>query len=284
MVALTGVYAYRFEVSDVAARLAGEFFPSEPRVGRGGEVIVNRRLGGEFLVAARVNGARGTFLFDTGASALVLTADDARRAGVDASRLGFDVPVATANGGALAAEAQRSDRDRANRHAQRVRAGGAPRRTRGEPARDELSRSGSRATPSNALGSSSWRDEPPLLRSRDQLSLSLHAGDGVAQYLAPGRRGLLRSPVRADMRGRRPAGEQTVQMSGVVMQTFAALKAARDRRHERFDRLEPVPDRRRLAEKSRVDGDQRLRVLIGRAPEHDPIDMGEMRAGHVEVG
>ena len=73
-------------------------------------------------------------------------------------------------------------------------------------------------------------------------------------------------------------------MSGVVMQTFAALKAARDRRHERFDRLEPVRDGRRLAEKSRVDGDQRLRVLIGRAPEHDSIDMGEMRAGHVEVG
>jgi aspartyl protease family protein len=35
---------------------------------------------------------------------VVLTADDARRAGVDASRLVFDVPVATANGGALAAE------------------------------------------------------------------------------------------------------------------------------------------------------------------------------------
>ena len=106
LIVLTGVYAYRFEASDIVGRIAGEFFPSEPEVGRGGEVIVNRRLSGEFAITGRVNGARVTFLFDTGASAVVLTADDARRAGVDAHGLTFDVPVATANGGALAAEAQ----------------------------------------------------------------------------------------------------------------------------------------------------------------------------------
>jgi aspartyl protease family protein len=104
LIALTGVYAYRFEASDIVERITGEFFPSEPQVGRGGEVIVNRRLSGEFAIAGRVNGARVTFLFDTGASAVVLTADDARRAGVEASRLVFDVPVATANGAAMAAE------------------------------------------------------------------------------------------------------------------------------------------------------------------------------------
>jgi aspartyl protease family protein len=104
LVAVTGVYAYRFEASDIVERVTGEFFPSEPQVGRGGEVIVNRRMSGEFAIAGRVNNARVTFLFDTGASAVVLTADDARRAGVDASRLTFDVPVSTANGAAMAAE------------------------------------------------------------------------------------------------------------------------------------------------------------------------------------
>ena len=104
LVGLTGVYAYRFEASAIAERIAGEFFPSEPQVGRGGEVIINRRLSGEFVIAARVNGARVSFLFDTGASTVVLTAADARRAGVDIGGLTFDVPVATANGGALAAE------------------------------------------------------------------------------------------------------------------------------------------------------------------------------------
>jgi len=105
-IALTGVYAYRFEAFAIVGRIAGELFPSEPQVGRGGEVIVNRRLSGEFAIAGRVNAARVTFLFDTGASAVVLTAEDARRAGVETSRLVFDVPVATANGGAKAAEAR----------------------------------------------------------------------------------------------------------------------------------------------------------------------------------
>jgi aspartyl protease family protein len=104
LIALTGVYAYRFEASEIVGRITGELFPSEPQVGRGGEVIVNRRFSGEFAIGGRVNGARVTFLFDTGASAVVLTADDARRAGVEASRLVYDVPVSTANGAAMAAE------------------------------------------------------------------------------------------------------------------------------------------------------------------------------------
>ena len=106
LIALTGAYAYRFEASGIVGRIAGELLPSEPQVERGGEVVVNRRLSGEFVIAARVNGARASLLFDTGASAVVLTAADARRAGVDASRLTFDVPVSTANGAAMAAEAR----------------------------------------------------------------------------------------------------------------------------------------------------------------------------------
>src|SRR5271168_215048 len=103
LLALTGVYAYRYEASDIAERIAGELFPSEPEVGSGGEVIVNQRLGGEFAITGRVNGARVTFLFDTGASAVVLTAADARRAGINAAGLEYDAPVTTANGAALVA-------------------------------------------------------------------------------------------------------------------------------------------------------------------------------------
>jgi aspartyl protease family protein len=104
LIALIGVYAYRFEASEIFGRVTGELLPSEPQVERGGEVVVNRRLSGEFAIAGRVNNARVTFLFDTGASSVVLTAEDARRAGVETSRLVFDVPVATANGSAMAAE------------------------------------------------------------------------------------------------------------------------------------------------------------------------------------
>ena len=101
---LTGVYAYRFEVSDIADRVMAELFPNEPQIGQSGEVIVNRRLGGEFIVPAQVDGARVAFLFDTGATMVVLRAQDAQRIGVDAAGLDFDVSVVTANGAAMAAE------------------------------------------------------------------------------------------------------------------------------------------------------------------------------------
>ncbi len=101
---LTGVYAYRFEASEIADRVIAELFPGEPQIGQSGEVIVNRRLGGEFVVPAKVNGARVAFLFDTGASVVVLRAQDAQRVGVDAAGLDYDVSVVTANGAAMAAE------------------------------------------------------------------------------------------------------------------------------------------------------------------------------------
>jgi aspartyl protease family protein len=101
---LTGAYAYRFEASEFAQRLMGELFPGEPQIGAGGEVIVNRRLAGEFIVPAIVDNARIAMLFDTGASTVVLRAEDAAKVGVDARGLKFDVDVVTANGAASAAE------------------------------------------------------------------------------------------------------------------------------------------------------------------------------------
>ena len=103
VVLITGAYAYRYEAAEFFGRVATELMPSEPQVGEGGSVIVSRRMGGEFAVTGRVNGARATFIFDTGASVVVLTAQDAKRAGLSTENLSFDVPVSTANGSALAA-------------------------------------------------------------------------------------------------------------------------------------------------------------------------------------
>ena len=101
---LTGVYAYRFEASEFAQRLMGELFPGEPQIGARGEVIVNRRLGGEFVVPVAVGATRIAMLFDTGATTVVLRAEDAAKVGLDARTLNFDVNVVTANGSASAAE------------------------------------------------------------------------------------------------------------------------------------------------------------------------------------
>ena len=101
---LTGAYAYRFEATEFAQRLMGVLFPGEPQIGARGEVIVNRRLGGEFVVPATVANARIAMLFDTGATTVVLRAEDAAKVGIDARGLKFDVDVVTANGSASAAE------------------------------------------------------------------------------------------------------------------------------------------------------------------------------------
>jgi aspartyl protease family protein len=101
---LAGVYAYRYDAADFFDRMTGELMPSEPIIGAGGEAIVARRLGGAFAVTAHINGARTTLIFDTGASMVVLTAADARRAGLNVAGLAYDTPVTTANGAAMAAQ------------------------------------------------------------------------------------------------------------------------------------------------------------------------------------
>lgn len=104
IVGLTGVYAYRFEFSDIADRVLAELSPGDITVGQGGEVIVPRRLGGQFIIVAKVNNVPTTFLFDTGASTVVLRSEDAKKMGIDIANLDYDVDVTTANGATRAAE------------------------------------------------------------------------------------------------------------------------------------------------------------------------------------
>ncbi|MEO8883424.1 MAG: TIGR02281 family clan AA aspartic protease [Devosia sp.] len=97
-------YTYRDEIMSVASRMYGELTPGQPIVdSRTGNVSFRRGLGGHFEVSARINGARIPLIFDTGASAMVLTASDARKAGIDTSHLLFSTPVSTANGTGRAA-------------------------------------------------------------------------------------------------------------------------------------------------------------------------------------
>lgn len=60
---------------------------------------------GHFTIEATVNGRTVAMLADTGASSVVLTHDDARRAGFNPGSLTYSVPVSTANGTAYVAKA-----------------------------------------------------------------------------------------------------------------------------------------------------------------------------------
>lgn len=97
------VYAYRFELQDVANRVLAEVAPGHVVMARGGEVSVARTLSGSFMLPGRVNGREARFIFDTGASAVILTEATAQAAGIDPASLDYTVAVSTANGRTTAA-------------------------------------------------------------------------------------------------------------------------------------------------------------------------------------
>jgi aspartyl protease family protein len=106
---LVTVYAYRAPLIRFATPVLQELDPSrvvEIADDNGDvELVVARAGDGHFHVDAAVNGTPLRFLIDTGASATVLTLDDARRAGINVGALEFNRPVQTANGIAFYAQA-----------------------------------------------------------------------------------------------------------------------------------------------------------------------------------
>lgn len=97
-------YAYRDELMGVVGRVAGEFQPGVALVdSEAGTATFRRGLNGHFEVNATINGHTTPMIFDTGASAVVLTIADAQEAGVNVENLRYTVRVSTANGEGRAA-------------------------------------------------------------------------------------------------------------------------------------------------------------------------------------
>jgi len=108
MLALVTVYSFRFEFEAVGRRVVGELIPgfaSSTFQNKNGEMVVRipRSTSGHYMARVRINGAPVEMLVDTGASSVVLTPSDARRAGINTSRLSYSIPVSTANGNAMVA-------------------------------------------------------------------------------------------------------------------------------------------------------------------------------------
>jgi aspartyl protease family protein len=94
-------YTYRFELRDVADRVLAELLPGHAATrGRLVEIVRN---GNHFPVLAQVNGAHVAMLLDTGATAVVLTQEAAKAAGLPLEVLTYSVNVDTANGRTRAA-------------------------------------------------------------------------------------------------------------------------------------------------------------------------------------
>jgi aspartyl protease family protein len=90
-------YTYRLDLRDVGERILAELLPGRAvTVGRAVEIARGR--GGSFAVDTRVNGAHVSMVLDTGASAVVLTQEAAKAAGLPLEILAYSVAVETANG------------------------------------------------------------------------------------------------------------------------------------------------------------------------------------------
>jgi aspartyl protease family protein len=91
-------YAYRFELAAVGNRVVGAVLPGVMLFGSGGEVTVSRGTDGQFHFSTKANGREMRMMFDTGASSVVLTYEDARAMGLSLADADFSINVRTANG------------------------------------------------------------------------------------------------------------------------------------------------------------------------------------------
>src|ERR1700761_6938819 len=96
-------YSYRFELNQVADRVAAELIPGHV-ISHGRTVEVARTGDGDFDLSAHINGSRVPMVLDTGASSVVLTHDDAKAAGLPLDLLSYTVNIDTANGRTRAAQ------------------------------------------------------------------------------------------------------------------------------------------------------------------------------------
>lgn len=98
-------YTYRDDLTGVASRVFGELLPGQAMVDPATSTVSFRSgLNGHFQINALVDGTEIRTVFDTGASAVVLTNDDAKKVGIDTKSLSYNVAVSTANGTGRAAQ------------------------------------------------------------------------------------------------------------------------------------------------------------------------------------
>ena len=102
-VLVTG-YAYRDLLEPIRDRVLSELLPGHVETPSPGVAEVARRRDGHFVVDGTADGAKLSFMFDTGASTVVLRGEDAKKLGIDPDKLRYDAVVSTANGVTRAAQ------------------------------------------------------------------------------------------------------------------------------------------------------------------------------------
>jgi aspartyl protease family protein len=107
VLALVTGYVYRGDLQQVASRVTAGLIPGRPLsvVDENGfnTVVLYKGQGGHYIADVLVDGSPISMMVDTGATAVVLTYEDAERAGLNPQQLSFSSVVMTANGPAKSA-------------------------------------------------------------------------------------------------------------------------------------------------------------------------------------
>ena len=103
VVGVLAAYVYRDALQPLYGRVMAELAPGRVISAAPGLAQVVRRNDGHFALDALANGVKLSFMFDTGASLVVLRAEDAGKLGFDVEALAYSATVQTANGPARAA-------------------------------------------------------------------------------------------------------------------------------------------------------------------------------------
>lgn len=94
---IAGIGAFYMMGNDVSDRIMSELDPSGVRSTSEG-LMVRRAADGHFWLRAELNGTPILMMVDTGATHIVLSREDAKRAGIDVNTLDFTSIAETANG------------------------------------------------------------------------------------------------------------------------------------------------------------------------------------------
>jgi len=104
---LVTVYVYRSDLQQVASRVTAGLIPGRPlsMVDENGfnSVVLYKGEAGHYIADTLVDGSPIRMMVDTGATTVVLTYEDADRAGLNPQQLNFSSVVMTANGPAQSA-------------------------------------------------------------------------------------------------------------------------------------------------------------------------------------
>ncbi len=96
-------YVHRKDMAAFSERMMDEIAPGRSVASPPGQAMAVRRSDGHYAFEGMAEGVRLRFMFDTGASTVVLRAEEAARLGLDPAKLDYRVSVSTANGRAQAA-------------------------------------------------------------------------------------------------------------------------------------------------------------------------------------